>query len=185
MRLLSVFQAKWYGFKNFGKRSLIKPFAVRVDGCKYISIGDDCFFGGGLTMVAVDEYKGKRHEPMCTIGNRCVFGTDFMLSCSNRITIGNNVLASARVFIGDSYHGYADTSLAVLDQPMTGEAPVSIGDGSFLGIGSVVLPGVTLGRNCVVGANAVVTSSFPDYSVVVGNPARLVKRYDEGSGLWV
>lgn len=183
--LLSSFQSKLYGFKAFGAGSVIKPFPVRIDGTRHISIGRDCFFGSGLTLVAVEEHCGKRHDPVCTIGERCAFGAEFVLSCTNSITIGDSVLASARVFVADSYHGYSDVNRAILDQPMEGEAPVCIGDGCFLGIGSAVLPGVTLGRNCVVGANAVVTKSFPDYSVIVGNPARLIKRFDPLAGAWI
>jgi acetyltransferase-like isoleucine patch superfamily enzyme len=185
LHLFSFLQARWYGFKRFGKGSFIKPLAVRISGVKHISIGRNCFFGSGLILVAVEELHGRRHEPMCLIGDGCAFGEDFVLSCTSRIMIGNNVLASTRVFIADSYHGYEDTGRAILNQPMAGDASVIIGDGSFLGIGCAVLPGVTLGRNCVVGANAVVTKSFPDFSVVVGNPARLIKRYDPVVEKWV
>jgi acetyltransferase-like isoleucine patch superfamily enzyme len=62
---------------------------------------------------------------------------------------------------------------------------VEIGDGSFIGYGSVILPNVTLGRHVVIGANSVVTSDIPDYSVAVGNPAVVLKRYDWANQKWV
>jgi acetyltransferase-like isoleucine patch superfamily enzyme len=184
-RLLGALQARWFGFRRFGKGSIIKPFPRRISGGRYIEIGDDCFFGDGLILVVTDEHAGVRHQPSCTFGSRCVFGSDAVISCTNSIEIGNGVLTSSRVFIGDSYHGYEDVTLPVLDQPMAGEAPVRIGDGCFLGIGAAIMPGVTLGRNCFVGANAVVTKSFEDYSVVAGVPARLIRRYDPALQKWV
>ncbi len=183
--LLSALEGRFFGFRRFGRGAIIKPFPRRIAGTHYIEIGDDCFFGDGLVLVATDRYAGVNHKPRCTFGNRCVFGSDAVISCTNSITIGSGVLTSSRIYIGDSYHGYEDVSLPVLDQPMAGEAPIFIGDGTFLGIGAAILPGVTLGRNCVVGANAVVTKSFGDYSVVAGVPARLIRRYDVESQKWV
>ncbi|HLI97519.1 MAG TPA: acyltransferase [Candidatus Baltobacteraceae bacterium] len=183
--LLSAIEGRFYGFRRFGRGAIIKPFPRRIAGTQYIEIGDECFFGDGLLLVATDKYLGVSHEPVCTFGDRCVFGSDAVISCTHSITIGSGVLTSSRVYIGDSYHGYEDISVPVLDQPMTGEAPIVIGDGTFLGIGAAILPGVTLGRNCYVGANAVVTKSFGDYSVVAGVPARLIRRYDVELQKWV
>ena len=59
-----------------------------------------------------------------------------------------------------------------------------IGDGSWIGTGSVVLPGATIGKHCTIGANSVVTGDIPDYSVAVGAPARVIKRYVDGEG-WI
>ena len=184
-RVLSAVEGRIYGFRGFGERSVIKPFPRRISGARYIQIGDDCFFGDGLVLIATEEHAGVRHQPSCIFGDRCVFGSDAVISCTNSITIGNGVLTSSRVFIGDSYHGYEDPTRAILDQPMGGEAPVRIGDGCFIGIGAAIMPGVTLGKNCFVGANAVVTKSFDDYSVVAGVPARLIRRYDPSLEKWV
>lgn len=184
-RIAATLQRRIFRFRRFGNGSIIKPFPRRISGGPYIEIGEDCFFGDGLVLVATDKHCGVAHTPSCVFGNRCVFGSDAVISCTSSISIGNNVLTSSRVFIGDSYHGYEDVTRPVLDQPMAGEAPVRIGDGCFLGIGAVILPGVTLGRNCFVGANAVVTESFDDYSVVAGVPARLVRRYDPARKSWI
>jgi acetyltransferase-like isoleucine patch superfamily enzyme len=72
-----------------------------------------------------------------------------------------------------------------MSQPLHSKGPIVIGPDCFLGYRAVIMPGVTLGRHCVVGANAVVTRSFPDFSMVVGSPARLIKRYDPQSREWV
>jgi len=183
----ALWAVEWpvFRFRRFGKRSVIKPFPRKLAGNRYIEIGDDCFFGDGLVLIATRSYMGVQYNPSCVFGARCYFGSDAVISCTSTIRIGDDVLTSSRVFIGDSYHGYEDVSRPVIAQPMSGEADVHIGDGCFLGIGSAIMPGVTLGRNCFVGANAVVTRSFPDYSVVAGIPARLIRRYDAEARRWI
>ena len=88
--------------------------------------------------------------------------------------IGDDVWTGHHVYITDQNHGYSDRDLPISKQVMP-ERPVSIGDGSWLGHGTVVLPGATIGRHVVVGANSVVTGHLPDYSVAAGVPARVIK----------
>ena len=83
----------------------------------------------------------------------------------------------------DANHGYEDTELPIGRQ-FAPSRPVSIGDGSWLGHGSVVLPGATIGRHVVVGAGSVVTGDLPDFCVAVGNPARVIRRHVPGQG-WI
>jgi acetyltransferase-like isoleucine patch superfamily enzyme len=94
-------------------------------------------------------------------------------------------LTASRVFIGDTYHDYRDPNAAVLDQPMSDPRPVVIGDGAFLGVGSVILPGVAIGERAYVAAGAVVTKNVPANAVVAGNPARIIKRWDERGQRWM
>jgi len=174
-----------YRFARLGKGSIVKPFPRKIHGTQYIFIGEGCFFGDGLVLVATKNSGSTSEGPKILIGDRCVFGAGAFISCTHSIHVGADVLTSARVFIGDSYHGYSDPSKPIIQQGMEGENEIKIGDGSFLGIGCAVLSGVTLGKNCFVGANAVVTKSFGDYSVIAGNPARLIKRYDLERKKWV
>ncbi len=81
-------------------------------------------------------------------------------------------------------HAYRDAHTAIKEQPIETRG-VIIGNGSWLGAGVVVTAGVTIGEHCVVGAGSIVTKDIPDYSVVVGNPARVVKAYDPDLGSWV
>jgi acetyltransferase-like isoleucine patch superfamily enzyme len=173
-----------FNFAAFGKGSVIKPFARTISGAKYVKIGRDCYFGEQLTLVAADTVNGARYSPTCRIGNRCAIGAGAFISCTYSIVIEDDVMASANVFIGDSYHGYEDPELPVRDQPMRGQAAIVIGQGSFLGYSATILPGVTLGKHCYVGANSVVTKSFGPYTVLVGSPAKAIRRYDVASGEW-
>jgi acetyltransferase-like isoleucine patch superfamily enzyme len=87
------------------------------------------------------------------------------------------------VYITDQNHGYTDLSRPISQQSQP-ERPVVIGNGSWLGHGSIVLPGVTIGEHVVIGANSVVTRDIPSFSVAVGSPAKVVRKYEEGVG-WV
>jgi acetyltransferase-like isoleucine patch superfamily enzyme len=88
------------------------------------------------------------------------------------------------VYITDQNHGYEDITIPISKQSQP-ERAVSIGDGSWLGHGSVVLPGVTIGRHVVIGANSVVTKDIPDFSVAVGVPAKVIRRFDESRQEWL
>jgi acetyltransferase-like isoleucine patch superfamily enzyme len=103
-----------------------------------------------------------------------------VIACVGRVEIGARVLTADRVFIGDTYHQYRDPEKAILDQGLAEPKPVSIGPGAFLGINSVVLPGVTVGEGAYVGAGAVVTGDVPPRTVVAGNPARPIRRWEAG-----
>ncbi|MEO7986321.1 MAG: DapH/DapD/GlmU-related protein [Gemmatimonadales bacterium] len=109
------------------------------------------------------------------IGEGCRIGTDVVVSVAQSVTLGREVLLAPRCYISDHNHQFTDPTVPVMHQGMTTPAPVTIGDGSWLGINVSVLAGVTLGRNCVVAANSVVTTSFPDGSVIGGAPARLLR----------
>ena len=123
--------------------------------------------------------------PRLSIGDRTSIGAQCHIACVGTIEIGREVLTAARIFIGDTYHGYEDPNVAVLDQPMAPPAKVTIGDGAFLGIGSAVLMGVTIGANAYVGAGAIVTADVEPRTLVVGNPARAVRRWDPKTEEWV
>ena len=87
------------------------------------------------------------------------------------------------VYITDANHGYEDVTLPIGKQ-FAAPRPVRVGSGSWLGHGTVVLPGADIGRHVAVGAGSVVTGALPDFSVAVGNPARVIRRYVDGEG-WV
>jgi acetyltransferase-like isoleucine patch superfamily enzyme len=123
-------------------------------------------------------------EPRLTIGDRTRIGRLAHIACVGEIEIGPDVLTAERIFIGDTYHGYEDAARPVLEQPMAAPEKVVIGAGAFLGIGAVVLMGVTVGEGAYVAAGAVVTADVEPRTLVVGNPARAVKRWDDAAGGW-
>ena len=122
-------------------------------------------------------------DPVVRIGDRCLIGRGSGIVGHFSIDIGNDVWTGHYVYITDQNHGYENTDLPISQQTQI-ERAVSIGDGSWLGAGTVVLPGANIGKHVAVGANSVVTGTLPDYCVAVGAPARVIKQYSKESG-WV
>ena len=118
-----------------------------------------------------------------SIGDRCLIGRGSGIVAHQRVQIGDDVFTGHHVYITDANHGYEDLGVPP-SQQFAASRPVSIGAGSWLGHGTVVLPGVTIGRHVVVGAGSVVTDDLPDRCVAVGNPARVIRRHVDGQG-WV
>ena len=97
------------------------------------------------------------------------------------MTLGQNVLIAAWCYISDHGHRFSDPAPAVMSQETDNPQPVRIGDEVWLGISVCLLPGVSFGRNCIVGANSVGTRSVPDGAVVAGVPARVLRTGEAAS----
>lgn len=110
-------------------------------------------------------------------------GQGFHVIASGDLHIGHGCLISGNVFVTDTDHTFEDVDVPVFEQPNK-ISPTRIGKNCFLGIGARIQAGTTLGDGCIVGANSVVRGDFPNYCVIVGAPARVVKRYDLASGNW-
>lgn len=114
------------------------------------------------------------HEGSLRIGDKVVFGCNSVVNCYLDVEIGAATLVADWVYIVDFDHRISDIDLPIKDQGII-KGPVRVGPGSWVGTKATVLRGAQLGRGCVVGANAVVRGSLPDYSVAVGSPARVVR----------
>lgn len=94
--------------------------------------------------------------------------------------IGEKVLLSPNVYITDCDHEYRNIDIPVIDQGIVQRGQkVSIGEGSYIGINTVIVGNVKIGKHCVIGANSVVTKDVPDYCVAVGSPARVIKTIEK------
>lgn len=113
------------------------------------------------------------------IGSHCSFGAYNHITCANRVIIGDNCLTGKWVTITDNSHGETDSDslhLSPTKRPITSKGPVVIGNNVWIGDKATILPGVTIGDGAVIAANAVVTKDVPKYSVVGGNPARILNK---------
>ncbi len=162
-------------FGRFGQNSVIcfPPNALFNE--RYIHIGSGTMFGPQMTLSAgMVPGQCMVSDPVISIGDRCLFGKGSGIVGHLHIEIGDDVWTGHHVYITDQNHGYDDLDLPISRQVMP-ERAVSIGSGSWLGHGTVVLPGATIGRHVVIGANSVVTGTIPDNSVAAGVPARVIK----------
>jgi acetyltransferase-like isoleucine patch superfamily enzyme len=171
------------GFQYFGDGSLIAFPPTVIFGEGRIRVGRGTTIGPLASLSAgMPSQADLRGDPVITIGDRCVLGKGIGIVGHERIDIGDDIWTGHYVYISDQNHGYEDIDLPIGTQ-MWKNAPVSIGSGSWLGHGAVVLPGSRIGEHVVVAAGAIVAGiDVPDYSVVVGVPARVVRRYVAGQG---
>lgn len=163
-------------FGRLGRNSVIcfPPNALFNE--RYIHIGEGTLFGPQITLSAgMVPGQTMVTDPVISVGDRCLFGKGSGIVGHLEIRVGNDVWTGHHVYITDQNHGYEDLDLPISMQVMP-EKPVSIGDGSWLGHGSVVLPGARIGAHVVVAANSVVTGVIPDNCVAAGAPARVIKQ---------
>jgi acetyltransferase-like isoleucine patch superfamily enzyme len=167
-------------FGGFGRGSVICFPHETIMNERYIAIGSGTMIGPYVSLSA-GMVPGQHclTDPVVRIGDRCLIGRGSGIVGHLAIDIGDDVWTGHYVYITDQNHGYADPALPISRQSQP-ERPVSIGDGSWLGHGTVVLPGARIGRHVVIGANSVVSGEIPDYSIAVGAPARVVKRQNAG-----
>jgi acetyltransferase-like isoleucine patch superfamily enzyme len=167
-------------FESLGARSVLE-LPLRIDGERRMRIGSGVYVGSGCWLQAIDDPGSPGDGVAISIGDGTSISGNCVLSAAYSIEIGACALFARGVYIADHSHGYDDPTRPVLAQGITNVAPVVIGDGAWLGENVVVLPGVRIGRGAVVGANAVVTTDVADHAVVVGAPAREVRRFGPGS----
>jgi len=169
-------------FGKFGLNSVICFPANTIFNEEFIHIGAGTMIGPHVTLSA-GMVPGQQciSNPVVSIGDRCLIGKGSGIVGHLEIVIGNDVWTGHNVYVTDQNHDYRDVTVPMSKQSMP-ERAVSIGDGSWLGYGTVVLPGACIGKHVAVGANSVVAGTLPDYSVAVGSPARVVKQWTADRG---
>ncbi len=118
------------------------------------------------------------------IGNQVIINMNCTFVDNNIIEIGDNVLIASNVQLYTATHSTKVYERIVEDWDKgmeickTYALPIKIGNGVWIGGGAIILPGVTIGENSVIGAGSIVTHSIPDNCIAVGNPCRVIKHID-------
>lgn len=159
-------------FAAFGRHSVVQ-MPVRLAGERAVAVGSDVFVGAGSWIQVLGDPAGIVIE----IGDGTAMAGYCVLSAASGIRIGRDVSFARGVYVSDVAHEYDDPSRPILEQGTTDARPIEIGDGAWLGENVTVLPGVRIGKGAVVSANSVVARDVPDYTLVAGAPARVLRRF--------
>jgi len=157
-------------FGRIGRGTIIVG-AELISNPSHIFIGKNSLIHSNARILCVSN---------CEENNKIIIGDDVRIQqgvyivCGNKITIGGGVSIAPYVKILDSEHIYADTSKPIHNQKSS-PGSVIIGENSLIGTGVVILKGSKIGKGCMVGANAVVKGEFPDYCVIAGVPAKIIR----------
>ena len=170
--------------KECGQDSLIiRP--RKIDNSHHIEIGSKTIVSGFGWLSAITQYAGESFDPILKIGSNVYVGRYVCITTVSKVYIADGCVLSEHVYIADSSHGLDPRSGPIMEQKLVHKGDVFIGENTFIGYRACIMPGVSLGRHCIVGANSVVTHSFSDYSMVAGAPARLIKTYSKDHRRWI
>lgn len=163
-------------FKKYGNFGYMGEPLI-LQGIDKVSIGDKVRIQPGLRLEVFD-------NGTVDINDNTSIGQNFHCTSAGRLIIGKDVTISGNTFVTNIDHEYRNIGVHILKQPMIVKNTI-IGDNCFIGYGAAIQAGTVLGKHCVVGANAVVRGEFPDYCVIAGVPAKIIKRYDFDKKVWI
>lgn len=173
-----IIASRRVAYMTSNKESILllrRPFTVL--GHKYIKY-KSLFSLPGLRLECIDSYREQRFSPEIILGENVYLNYRCHIGVINKIIIGDNVLIGSNVLITDHSHGYndgRDTHIAPQNRMLYSKGPVIIEDNVWVCENVSILPGVTIGRNSIIGANSVVTKSIPPYCIASGNPAKVIR----------
>ncbi len=173
--------AKLPKFNQIGKGTLINhPFYYGNTDC--INIGSDCHIGRNCDFGVI---KSSGNSGLISIGNRVRITSNCQIYSGKSVEIEDDVLIASNVFICDCTHGYSKIDTPYQYQGYTPCKEIKIGAGAWIGQNVMLMPGVTIGRCSIIGANSVVNNSIPDFCIAVGTPAKIIKKWDFDFNGWV
>lgn len=166
------------------KKGVVLFENVNINNPQSVFLGSKVGIGANTFLGPVVEYAGIVYNPKIIIGDGTWIGKNCSIAAINKVKIGKNVLFAGSVHITDHSHGYEDILNPIAPQPLITKGPVIIEDNCWLGFGCEILSGVHIGEHSIVAARAVVTKNVPAYSIVAGNPAKIVKQYNFQTCKW-
>jgi acetyltransferase-like isoleucine patch superfamily enzyme len=170
-------------FAHYGRNVHIQS-GVQIVRPQFISIGDDVVIGKDSD-IYVHPLDRKSKKIIIEIGNHVVLARNNIIGAKYSIVLEDYVGLSAYSMVGDFSRHYEEIEVPFQLQDSTEGGPVRIERWCWIGAHAFIMPNVTIGRNSVIGANSVVNRNIPPYSVAVGVPARVIKRYHFELKQWV
>ncbi|WP_314297068.1 DapH/DapD/GlmU-related protein [Capnocytophaga gingivalis] len=174
----------WFIFKN--ARLIRFPFRVR--GKQYIKIGKGFTTGFNCRIDALNINNfGEKY--LIEIGENVEINDEVHIGATQKIIIEDNVLIASKVYISDHNHGSykgdeQDSPMSIPKERKIHSSPIRIEKNVWIGELSCILQGVTIGEGSIIGAMSVVTKDIPPYTIAVGSPAKLIKRYNFKTKKW-
>jgi len=179
------------------QRTVLAPlYRIKVPFNQKVSFETHVKLGKGTRVYLYDgKLKIKKDTTICNyskfiigdgkleIGRNCLLGEYGIYNTFSKLIIGNDVITADRVSFVTNIHQYEDISLPIKNQPSSSDE-IKIGDGTWIGMNATILAGTHIGKNCVIAAHSVVKGDFPDYCVIGGVPARIIKKYNNNTGEW-
>ena len=168
-------------FAAFGPYSELGQPTVSIVEPAGIHIGAFVKIGAFAVIESLVPERGVtvRIDDGAYIGNFC------RITAVGQVVIGAEAMLSDRVYVSDTGHVYEDVTQPIKRQGLRDGRRVEIGRGAWVGIGAAIVGNVRIGENAVVAANTVVRSDVPDFTVVAGNPAQVVRRHDGQAWQWM
>lgn len=168
--------------KLFFPTSRIVRFPIRIRGRKFIKWGKNFTTGYNCRLDAFYGYNSEQY--LIEIGDNCQLNDNVHIGAIGKVKIGKNVLIASKVFITDHNHGsYGKNDIHVnptsipIERDLFYET-VIINDNVWIGENVSILPGVIIGEGSIIGTSSVVTCDIPPFTIAVGSPAKVIKRYD-------
>lgn len=169
-------------FKSWGKHSLVQSGWRELQGPECIEVGDYCTFYPDVELTAWTTYKQQTFTPHITFGNGCTIRNRVQITAIHSIHIGDNLLTGNDVLISDNNHGHTDITdmhLRPQDRCLTTKGGIRIGNNVWIGAKVAILGNVTIGDGAIIGSGSIITKDVPAYSVVIGNPAKIYKHFED------
>lgn len=179
-KITKHFEWKYYKRKllQIGTNSNIGQ-GFSIIGPEKISIGNNFLGGSNISLWTWDAVNAENAECKLFIKDNVSITDRCIISCANKIEIGNGCLLGRDTFITDNSHGenisINELNISPHERNIFSKGPVIIGDNVWTGKNVCIMPNVKIGNGAIIGANSVVTHNIPEYSVAVGSPAKVIK----------
>ena len=168
-------------FEKFGHDSVLyHPLCIR--GRENICIGNQTTILNGVRMQVYNDLTGKQSK--IKIGDNCYIGYNNTFLAGGNITLEDGVLMASNILISSENHSINPESPDYYMNQKLSCAPIIVGEGTWIGEKVSILSGVTIGKKCVIGAGSIVTKDIPDFSIAVGSPAKVIKKYNFNTHEW-